>query len=599
MRQWIVVGLLGLMVACGDARNTFGDDPTGQPGADAAAPTTDPNGYKDGGAKPNTATCTEAAKQQGYAGCDYVIAPVPLLLEFTRPPCFAALLANNANVPAKIHVSFGGADAGDPARYTRIPNNGDPSTWASLPADGIPALGVAVVFLSHDPTSKHLVLGTPLACPAPAAFEEPTGSAVPWPTRSKTFHITTDAPVTAYDIAPFGGAKSFFPSAEILLPTTSWGKNYVVAIPPLAVPKEPSSQPSESSWFQVVAQQDNTSVTIQAATDLEAPSMADAVPHNVSTTIKLSAGEYIQYHAWRVPQVAEDISGTFVASDKPVAVVGGDTATKIATKTTVKATPISGTDTTPRYCCLDSAHQQLPPISALGFDYVGAPYPTRRADLQEESILYRFVGVVDNTALTFDPPIAGAPTSMAKGEVVDFEVVGPVRIKSQDKSHPFYMSQTMSYSTVVGGTRRDGDATWAIQKQENGQRETGDPEWVGVLPPQQFIKQYNFMTDPTYAVTSLVVTRTNDGSGFKDVTIDCVGAVTGWQDVGSGSTYQMARIDLVRGGKGVGACSNGARSAKSDGTFGVTVWGVDWWASYAYSVGGSAFKINDVVVTPN
>ena len=54
----------------------------------------------------------------------------------------------------------------------------------------------------------------------------------------------------------------------------------------------------------------------------------------------------------------------------------------------------------------------------------------------------------------------------------------------------------------------------------------------------------------------------------------------------------------MRGGKGTGTCQNGAHTAKSDNPFGITVWGMDWWASYAYPAGGSAVKLNDVVVPP-
>lgn len=157
----------------------------------------------------------------------------------------------------------------------------------------------------------------------------------------------------------------------------------------------------------------------------------------------------------------------------------------------------------------------------------------------------------------------------------------------------------MSYSTMNTATRRDGDPSWPIQPAENGQRETGDPEWVNVLPPAQFIKEYAFVTDPTYAITTLTLTRAKESGAFSDVTVDCVGTVTGWQPVGASGAYEVARVDLVRGGKGVGSCSNGAHTASSKSPFGVVVWGVDWWASYAYPAGGSAFKINDVVVQVN
>jgi hypothetical protein len=67
----------------------------------------------------------------------------------------------------------------------------------------------------------------------------------------------------------------------------------------------------------------------------------------------------------------------------------------------------------------EAAHQQHSAVTALGFEYVAAPYETRRADLEPEAVDYRFVGALDGTTLSYDPPIPGAPATLAQGEVVD------------------------------------------------------------------------------------------------------------------------------------------------------------------------------------
>lgn len=600
---WLFALTAALGAGCGSSRSGFeGDQPPSSGGGDpGGGGPGDNQGTFNADAStsaPAGENCAKAAKEKGYAGCDFVIAPPPYLMEMSRPPCFAAFLANNSPNPAKIKVSYDGTPNANLAAFARLPNGtGDPTKWPTLPASGIPPKQVAVVYLSDDPTSQHISMGTPVRCPGDTVVHEPQGAAPPWPHRGKTFHIESDEPVTAYDMMPFGGAKSFIPSAELVLPTSAWGTNYVVSIPPLVVPPGPGESPSESSWFQIVALQPNTTVTVVGATDLEAPTMGDAAAKNTPKTITLNAGEYIQYHAWRMAGQTEDISGTVVSSSAAVAVIGGDTALRVVSKDSQKMTPFSG-DQTPRFCCVDSAHQQVPPISGLGYDYVGAPYTTRKKDLGEESIVYRIVGVVDGTTLTYDPPVTGAPATLDRGQVVNFEATGAFRVRGQDKNHPFYLAQTMSYSTIGPDSRGDGDPNLPINPLENGPRTLGDPEYVGVLPPGQFIKEYAFVTDPTFATTTLTVTRVKDGGAFKDVTIDCIGNVTGWQPVGSSGDYEFSRVDLVRGGRGNGTCQNGAHSAKSDNPFGITVWGMDWWASYAYPAGGSAIKLNDVVVPP-
>jgi IgGFc binding protein len=45
---------------------------------------------------------------------------------------------------------------------------------------------------------------------------------------------------------------------------------------------------------------------------------------------------------------------------------------------------------------------------------------------------------------------------------------------------------------------------------------------------QQFLARYVFFTDPTYGTTSVVLTRAKDKSGFADVTLDCIGTISGW-----------------------------------------------------------------------
>ena len=64
------------------------------------------------------------------------------------------------------------------------------------------------------------------------------------------------------------------------------------------------------------------------------------------------------------------------------------------------------------------------------------------------------------------------------------------------------------------------------------------------------------------------------------------------------TTATAEATDLVVRGALQGNCDNGVHSAKSDAAFGLTVWGWDWYVSYAYPAGGGVKPINDVVVPP-
>lgn len=504
-------------------------------------------------------SCAAVAKNHGNVGCDF-IASTPMFQPYSTQPCWAAFVSNNWPKNVKIKVSWAGQPL-DATQFTRIPNgNPDPTTWPTLTSAGLPPGQVGVVFLSNDPFSKNG--GNWLNCTVPAAFNHATELTSTG--RAQSFHIETDYPVSAYDIMPFGGAKSFLPGATMLLPTTAWGKNYVAAFPPITVVQFLGSVGGPIT-MQVTAAQDNTTIKILPKDDFQGAMGVMAAPRNQQTSYTLNAGEMIQWNLW-----SDKVSGSVVESDKPVSVMTGSAELCISSKTS------------PQGGGCDSAHQQIMPVSAMGFDYGIAPFVTRRMDLQEESIPYRFVGAVDGTNLNFDPPIAGAPSSLAQGEMVNFEAIGAFHVSSQDKNHPFFIAQSMPGGLVTGGSRPG----WTVDIGNNG---LGDEEWLAMLPPQQFQSKYVFFTDPTYGTTNVVLTRT----GSEDVTVDCLGTVNGWKPIGNG-TFQYAQVDMLRGG--TGACKNGQHTAESKGRFGLVVWGTDTWSSYGYPAGGSVAPINDVVV---
>ena len=111
----------------------------------------------------------------------------------------------------------------------------------------------------------------------------------------------------------------------------------------------------------------------------------------------------------------------------------------------------------------------------------------------------------------------------------------------------------------------------------------GDPEFVNVIPPGEYLSSYVFFTDPTYPETNLVITRVATAGGtFDDVTIDCGtggGASPAGCRWGAAASTQYARFDLSTGDfAGVNGCNNGRHEIKSNTPFGLTVWG---WGSEA------------------
>lgn len=484
--------------------------------------------------------CTAAVTGGSTLGCQFFVAPVPPQFE-TRGSCYAAFVANTWSTPVAITVKREGVTL-DVARFARRPRQlGGSLTYESLPTSGLLAAGeMAILFLSEGSTADAGRYHTP--CPVPAAFAQDLqldGTGV-----MPSFEVTTTAPVVAYDIYPYGGALSHVTSASLLIPTSGWGTNYVGVTPASALS-------SYHPYLQLYGQADGTRVAIEAP-------VAIVGGANVPSTARGAVGHYL-LNRGEVLQLAqpEELSGALVRSDKPIAVWGGHACMNI---------PLG-------VAACDSAHQQLPAVPLLSHEYVGVRYPARGTlgDVPR----WRLVGAVDQTRLTWQPPVSGAPSTLAARETVEFEALGPFRVTSQDGAHVFYASQLMG-----GGQRTGGE---------------GDPEFVNLVPPQQFLRSYLFFTDPTYAKTSLVFIRQKGADGrYADVMLDCKGAISGWSPIGT-TGYQAATATWLEDSS---TCHNGVHEAHSAGPFGLTVWGTDAYTSYAWPAGMGVRAINGVVVGP-
>ena len=511
--------------------------------------------------------CQSAAANKSAIGCDFysvtpdVIVPGP-------GACFAAFVANTWTTAVTLTVAYG-TQTLDPSTFAYIPSGtGQATTYAPIVNGQIPAGQVAIVFLDSHPMSDPPMN---YACPVGVAAAMTTDSAVHGTGLGTAFHLSTSAPVVAYDIFPYGGGQSAVTSATLLLPTSAWDTNYI-AIDAFAQSSLSMGEP----FVEIVAQHDNTTITINPTAAIVGGTGVVAAVQGVAQTYIINAGQVLQF-----TQNVE-LQGSVIQANQPIGVWGGITCLNIDLTT----------------CCCDSAHQQIPPIQAFGTEYLAVRYRNRFTGM-EETPPWRLVGAVDGTMLTYEPAIpAGAPSTLGSQQSVQFSATGPFVVRSQDAQHPFYMSAHMTGADTVNPGETDG---------------RGDPEFVNIIPPAEYLDSYVFFTDPTYPETDLVVVRVAGPTGFQDVTLDCVGTLTGWAPVGTSGKYEYTRVDLVTGNfMPIGNCNNGRHEMTSNGPFGLTIWG--WgsaatgtsgdggfstqYVSYSYPAGASVQQINTVVVVP-
>jgi hypothetical protein len=583
----LLVSALVLIAACSDKRLIRPEAPAKPvPGSAVEPPRPPPLELPDAAAAGTPAVptmeldCAAAARSRGNAGCSFfslITAQSPDM----AGACLAMFVVNPGSRPATLRLERDGQTLALDKAARRPVGGGLDLQYVPLESNAqLPPGEVAILFLAHSDGQRFarcpgLVIPT-LNVPSSMRIGLPEDA--PASGIGRAFHLTSDHPVIAYQVFPYGGGSSALTSATLLLPEEAWGQGYVAVH---AVQNNYNRNLAIPRNVAVVAAHDDTEVTIRPTAAVEAGGGVPAIARGALGRVRLQAGQYLE-----VAHRTEELTGSIVTASKPVGLFGGAPCLQVPADV----------------CCCDSSHQQIPPIEALGSEYAGIRYRSRAAD-REELVPWRLVGAVDGTTLRYDPAApAGAPTTIARGQTADFQTPQPFVVRSQDDDHPFYL----------GGYMTGGDAFAGA----------GDPEFVNVLPTSQYLASYVFFTDPTYPETNLVVIRKRGGDGaFAEVKLDCSAApLAGWRPLGQ---LEYTRVDLVSGNwaPALAGCNNGRQKMSSTAPFAVTVWGwgtaatgagnvfgsppnfplPPWYtrfASYAYPAGASIGRVNQVVVIP-
>ncbi|AKV03975.1 hypothetical protein AKJ09_10638 [Labilithrix luteola] len=508
--------------------------------------------------------CESAALSKGSVGCSFWTLPAEDIGNGAGG-CFAAMLANTWDRPVTLKAEIGSEPLDvSGSVYTAALKNGRP---VYTPLNGpIPVGEVALVFLSQldNPSDPTIPL-----CPSgikPALSIDPIRHGT---SKTRAFHLETDAPISAYSIFPYGGAESYYPTATLLLPVSSWDTNYIaVQTGRVGINTNPLAD-----WrtLQIVANEDGTEVSMRPVDSVLQGTDVAPAGGGVPQTWTLSRGQVLQ-----ISQLAM-LSGSPISSNKPVGVFGGSTCIEFPND----------------YGWCDLTQQQIPALSQWGTEYALVPYEPRVQSLTSaprENVPWLFVGAADGTVLTYDPARPpGAPDSLSAGQVVVFMTDERAVVKSQDSKHPFYAGVQMTGANFGGGSPTPGIVP-------------GDPDFVNVVPSDQFLSRYVFFADYTFPNTTLVVVRRKTADGFRPVTLDCAGELTNFNPLGAKGEYEYAFVGLTKGAVEqsfpAGKCGYGRHEASSDGPFSLTVWGIGKDASYGYAGGAGSRPVNDVSPIP-
>ena len=465
---------------------------------------------------PGTGSCTGdcASVGESYIGCEYYAVTMLNQLLDQGTFYFAVSISNTGTKTATVTITGGSG---------------------SVAPVSIPAGQLQVITLPWVPA---LSCGIGPCCgDANGCAPMPPGTEI---VPNGAYHIKSTEPVTAYQFNAYqygiGGAYSYTNDASLLIPVNAMTGNYRAA-----------SWPTFNNWpgtIVVVGTQNGTTVS------LTAPPGTLQAAGGVTTsggTATLNAGDVLELESTLNAPGATygaDVSGTLVAANKPVEVLGGHSCTYI--NATVAA--------------CDHMEQIALPLETLRGDYlVTPPYNMNGGPIE----WIKLIGVNANTHLAFDPASVSGPQTLNAGTVLTLPSVGSAfRVYSTDNpQQSFSVAQYM-----VGQGNFNANCTG------NTAQDCGDPSESVAVATAQFRTGYQFVAPTSYTENWVNVIAPAGAA----VTID--GAVVSGLAAIGGSGYSWTHVALS-------SASNGVHSASSAAAFGIQVYGYGSYTSYMYPGG--------------
>jgi hypothetical protein len=363
------------------------------------------------------------------------------------------------------------------------------------------------------------------------------------------YRVVSDIPVIAYLHSPLKNSASN--DSSMLLPLRSLRQDYVVAsYPPFADKNIPDDKNGRPSYFNVIALENDTTIEWTPRRDTAGNEFpVKKVVAGETGSVIVNRFDVLQVGASSITNTdydTHDVSGTVIHSDKPVWVLGA---------TSCAFVPYDSAG----FC--NHLQEQMLPIEYWGTKYVGAHSPLRGT----ENHIWRVYAGEAGVTVTTDPPQPGTPFTLTERGAFKELTVASGKSFTFQGTGPF-----MPVQYLVGSKEAAGK---------------GDPAMYQMVPIEQFLDRYVFVTGVAYDTNYAQVIRVK---GAADVTINDV-VVTDYYLINAvnGLQYEVADFPLAPGDEPK------VYIAESDDAFGVMVIGYQttggMYSAYAYP-GGMALK---------
>lgn len=489
--------------------------------------------------------CSRDPKSRSNAGCDYWAVDLDNHWDAKDSP-FALIVSNLGTVAATVSVTRRDGPAVDPVNVVQRTVAPGALAIIELPNRNIPGAGVY------------------------------------W----SAYKVDSTAPIVAYQFNPLDNVDVFSNDATILLPSNTFGTEYIVMsrFEFLGEGQSRALPVPYRGTVTIVAGSSGTDVSITpTARTLAGASMATMMPGQTYTY----ALEPFQVLNIKSDQDKGDLTGSLITATRPVGVFGGHEAA------------VSGQN-----CCADHLEHQLFPVSTWGLTYVASRSEPRGI----ESDYWRIVAAEDGTTVTFAPSDVQNSRTLARGEWFEFAsrrdfvvtadkpvLVGQVLASSAEiVSPPAYSDCELTgicapnYICDVGpafswrcfpprcttdGSNAGcppGHVCHCFSSGDCGCAPVGDPSLILLPPVEQFRNEYVFLSPNQYARDYINVVAPEAAA----VTLDAQPIAPGaWISVAGG--WKVARVEV----------SDGVHKVVSNQNVGVIAYGYDKDVSYGYAAG--------------
>jgi hypothetical protein len=282
--------------------------------------------------------------------------------------------------------------------------------------------------------------------------------------EDKGIHLVSSNPVNVYAL----NYRTQSSDVAAIYPTKSLGKEYFA----MCYTPTSSGTKESNSEFMVVATENNTTVKITPAADTDKSNKA-----NVTFSVTLNKGQ-----TYQVQSTSNDLTGSYVVSDKAIAFYSGALATPIPASSDLS---------------YDHLYEQISPTSAWGREFYVVPLSLRTKDT------YRVLAAENGTVVTIG---SNTPKTLNKGKFYEFDL-------------------TSSQACKITSTKRVLLAQFCRSQKADVSSGVGDPFMIMLSPVTQKINDVTFVAYESsliqnifyvniVALTSEVNTITLDGTNI-------------------------------------------------------------------------------------